>query len=530
MFDLIIKNGMVIDGTGMPKVKRDIAILDGKIVKIEEGLTDKSKRVIDATDKLVTPGFIDIHRHADAAIFEDSFGELELRQGLTTIINGNCGLSIVPAPKKYRKQLFEFLQPVIGCVNEDYDFHTFKDYIELVKQRPLPLNVGMNIGNGTVRAATKGYEPSKFTTEEMTVAQRYLRESLENGAMGVSLGLVYAPENCYDFEELVEVLQPMKEFEAPLVTHIRGEGDLFHESLREVIALARKLGVKLHISHLKCIGERNWGHGMKEALHILYEAREAGMHVTYDVYPYTAGSTQLIQVLPPEYLEGGTSCIIARLKDPESRKRLTAILEKPQDYFENLVSSIGWHNICISALDSDKNKAYLGKSIAEIAAIQGKDAYACAYDLLAEENCNISMVDYIVSEEDIISVLKDPYSSIISDSTYAISGMPHPRVYATCPRILMRYVREMGVLTIEEAIYKITAMPASVYGIKEKGRLATGMDADIAIFELENIQSKANYDAPKQFATGFDYVLVNGEVAIENDRLTHNACGKVLIK
>ncbi|MEM1484591.1 D-aminoacylase [Oscillospiraceae bacterium PP1C4] len=528
MLDFLIQNGTIVDGSGTPAYRGDVAISDGKIAQIAPHIDAPAAQVIDAADRLVTPGFIDIHRHADVNLFTTGFGEPELRQGLTTIVNGNCGLSVVPCPAKYRDEILRFLQPVIGEAEPLKHFETFAEYMDLAEQTPLPLSVGMAIGNGTVRAATKGYAPGKLTRSELQTAQNYLRISLEAGALGVTLGIVYAPENCYDAADFVEVLQPMKEFDVPLVTHIRGEGDLFHESLEEVIGIARRLDVPLHISHFKCIGKRNWGHGVTKALEILDRARDSGMHIDCDVYPYTAGSTQLIQVLPPQYLEGGVPEMVARLRDPVKRRELTQILSEPSAYFENLVSSIGWENILCSTLTLPENQQYIGKSITEIAKMQGKDPYECAYDLLVDEECKISMVDFITSEQDIQTILRYPYSSVISDSVYPTGGVPHPRLYATFPKVLIEYVRESSVLTLEQAIHKMSARPAGVYHLKNKGKLREGFDADVNVFALENLVSTATYAEPRQFPTGFDYVLVNGQLAVDHDRLTHEPCGRLL--
>lgn len=527
MFDFVIRGGTVVDGSGKAGYRADLAVKDGKIAKIAPQITEPAGQVIDAGGCYVTPGFIDIHRHADVNLFLPSFGEAELRQGLTTIVNGNCGLSVVPCPEAHRAEIYRFLQPVIGEVKAPKAFSTMEEYLALAEQVVLPLNVGMDIGNGTVRAAVKGYEPGRLNAKELAAAHEFLRSSLAAGALGVTLGIVYSPENCYDADGFVEVLQPMKEFGVPLVTHIRGEGDLFHESLREVIDIARRLDVPLHVSHLKCIGKRNWGHGVTKALQILREARDSGMDISYDVYPYTAGSTQLIQILPPDYLEGGVEEMVKRLTDPEKRRELTAILKEPQDYFENLLSSIGWENIRMSTLTLPKNQKYVGKSVTEIAKIQGKDPYDCAYDMLAEEQCKISMVDFITSEEDICTILRDPYSSVISDSVYPTGGVPHPRLYGTFPRVLEKYVREEKVLTLEQAVHKMTALPASVYHLK-KGLLAEGADADINVFKLENVHTAATYADPKRFATGFDYVLVNGQIAVDHDVMTHKPAGRML--
>lgn len=532
MYDLIIKNGKVIDGSGKDAFMADIAVKDGKISKIANEITDEAKETIDTKGKTVTPGFIDIHRHADVNLFTEKFGEPEIHQGLTTIINGNCGLSVVPCPAEYRDEIFTMLQSVIGEVPKDKDkyFETFGEYMDIVKKTPLPLNVGMDIGNGTTRAASNGYKPGKLSPEAMKTAQNYLRKSLEDGALAVTLGIIYSPENCYDKDDFVEVLSPMKDFDVPLVTHIRGEGDIFCESLEEVIYIARKLGVRLHVSHFKCIGERNWGHVTRKARKILDDARNSGMTVTCDVYPYRAGSTQLIQVLPPEFLEGGSEGICKRLSDRKERDRLTQILKTPSQEFENLVSSIGWDNIVMATLTKEHNQKYMGKTVTEIAKMQGKDPYECAYDMLIDEDCKISMIDYIVSEDDIKENLQYPYSAVISDSVYPTGGKWHPRLFGTFTKIIETYVLKDHIFSLEEAVRKMTSFPASVYKLPNKGLIKEGYDADINIFVPENIKSPASFEDPHQFSKGFDYVLIGGKKALVNDELTGEKLGKVITR
>ncbi len=512
-------------GDGSKPFISDLAMEGGKIREIGENIDKPARYILDVSGKYVTPGFIDIHRHADVKLFSEDFGELEVRQGLTTIINGNCGLSVIPCPVRYREEIHRFLKPVIGSVPKKIEFDDFSSYRREVEQQELPINVGMLIGNGTIRAAVKGYETGKLSSEEKSQARAYLEGSLEAGALGVSLGIVYAPEYNYDLEDFVEVLWPMRKYSVPLITHIRGEGDTICESLAEVIEIARRLEVPLHISHLKIIGARNWGSKRKKALELLEEARASGMEVTCDLYPYTAGSTQLIQILPPEYLEGGLNGITSRLQRREEREILTEILKKPSKHFENLVSSIGWSNIYPTTMQKEQNQSYIGKSIEEIAILQNKDPYECAYDLLIQENCVISMIDYIASEEDIRSIMVDPYSSVISDTVYPEGGLPHPRMYGTFPRILQSYVKEQKVLTIEEAIRKMTSLPAGCFKLTEKGFLKPNMDADINVFDLEAIDTKASYTEPTHMATGFSYVFVNGVMTVHNDQYLGSKAG-----
>lgn len=526
--DLLIKNGTIVDGSGQEPYKADIAVKDGKIIAISREIMSDSAEIIDAGGKYITPGFIDIHRHADVNLFTDEFGMAELRQGLTTIVNGNCGLSVVPCPKAHKQEIYNFLQPVIGEVPESKDFDTYADYMRLVQSTSLPLNVGMLIGNGTVRAAAKGYDQGTLTAKELDLAQGYLKEALDAGALGVSMGIVYAPENCYDMQGFVDVLQPMKNYNVPLVTHIRGEGDLFRESLLEVIGLANRLGVKLHISHLKCIGKRNWGHGVSKALEILDNARSNGLDVTCDVYPYTAGSTQLIQILPPQYLDGGVPEIVKRLRDADCRKTLCEIWKTPQPYFENLVSSIGWENIYMTTLTKAHNAPYIGLSIQKAAEMRNQTPEDCVCDLLSDEACKISMVDFITSEDDIKTILKYPHSSVISDSVYPNGGIPHPRLFAAFPKILAQYVRDEKVLSIQSAVQKMTSKPAEVYRLGAKGLLTEGFDADINVFSLDNIKAYADYVNPRQYCTGFDYVIINGKTVVRNDEIIKAACGSFI--
>ena len=530
MYDYILKNGLLVIGDGTKPLISDLAFENGKIREISEIIDKPAKNILDVSGKYVTPGFIDIHRHADAKLFSEDFGELEVRQGLTTIINGNCGLSVIPCPAKYREEIHRFLKPVIGSVPKDVIFEDFTSYQKAVMNKALPINVGMLIGNGTIRAAVKGYKTGKLSKEEIAEARAYLESSLKAGALGVSLGIVYAPEYNYSLEDFIEVLWPMRKYSVPLITHIRGEGDTICESLEEVLSIARKLEVPLHISHLKIIGERNWGVKRKKALEMLERARASGIDVTCDLYPYTAGSTQLIQILPPEYLEGGLDRITARLKRREERERLTDILKMPSTHFENLVSSIGWNNIYPTTMQKEQNQIYIGKSIEEIAKLQNKDPYECAYDLLMEEHCVVSMIDYIASEEDIVSIMRAPYSSVISDSIYPEGGLPHPRMYGTFPRILQHYVKEQKVLTIEEAIRKMTSLPASCFKLADKGLLMPNMDADINVFDLEAIDTRTSYLEPTHIATGFSYVFVNGVMTVYNDHFLGSKAGNFITR
>lgn len=528
MYDLIIKNGTIVDGSGADALAGDIAIKNGVIMEISSHINAESMQVVDATGQVVAPGFIDIHRHSDAFVFRDGFGEIQLRQGITTTINGNCGLSIVPCPAKQRKEILQYLRPIVGSLPEGIEFDTFSEYLSAVENIRLPINFGMHIGNGTLRMATRGFEKGELQEEDYVCIHKYLRDAIDSGAFGVSLGLVYMPENMYDLDSITRALDPIRNSNIPIVAHIRGEGDLLIKSLEEVLAIARQLNIPLHVSHFKCVGKRNWKHLLREALNLLDKAREGGMRVTCDVYPWTAGSTQLVQLLPPEYLEGGMKQTVQRLTNPYSRARCVEILKTPQSRFENLLHLVGWENIMITTVQTPENQKYIGMRVSEIAQAKGIDPYECAFDLLIEENCNISMVNFIACEDDIETILRYPYSCIISDSIYPDGGMPHPRQFGTFPKILAEYVRERQILTLEQAIHKFTGAPAMNLSIHGKGLLQKGLDADVTIFNPDTVQNNADYISPTSMAAGFSYVFVNGVLANDHDRFISNDAGKVL--
>lgn len=528
---ILIKNGQIVDGSGAKPFFGDILLKNGKIHSIADHIPssgESDETVLDAAGAYVTPGFIDIHRHSDAFVFKEGYGEIQLRQGITTTINGNCGLSIVPCPTAYRDSILSYLKPIIGAFPGKPEFETFSEYLSLLEKQRLPFNYGMHIGNGTMRMAVKGFESGQLSDTEIASIHRYLQDALENGAFGVSMGLAYVPENQYTPDEMVRVLQPIKDSGIPIVTHMRGEGDLLYSAVSEVIEIAERLNVPLHISHFKCLGKKNWGHMLEKCLRLIRSARERGLQITFDVYPWTAGSTQLVQILPPEFLKGGLSATTAFMKDPQKRRECRKILEQPQTDFENQVHLIGWENIVVTTLHQPENKTYIGKSIAEIAAIQQKDPFDTAFDLLAQENCNISMINFIACETDIETIITDPYSYVISDSIYPDGGNPHPRQYGTFAKLLQEYVRERHILSIEAAIHKISGAPAETFHIANKGRIKEGYDADLAIFDLNRIQNRADYLNPRVLSEGFSYVLVGGMIANDHDRFIHTGAGRVL--
>ena len=536
MIDYIIKNGWIINGKRQKPFHGDISIKDGNIEEMKEHIEIPAdfpdEKILDAQDGYVTPGFIDIHRHGDWQALHHGDDELLNRQGLTTVVNGNCGLSVAPAGKKYTEEIYSFLVSVTGKMdgNPLSVMNSMENYLDALSKISRSVNTGMLTGNGTIRASVKGYDSGKLSDEELHQVWNTLEESLAAGALGVSLGVAYAPEFEYDRDGLVEALQPLKGTDIPITTHIRNEGDGILLALQEVISVAEELQIPLHVSHMKCIGRKNWGDTPRKILKMLDEAGERGLKVDFDLYPYLTGSTQLVHLLPPEFQEGGTDAICKRLQDPACRKALTETLKQPSDIFENIVELAGFERIYASTLHTDQYRPYAGKSIAEISGNLGRDPYETLYDILLAERCEVTMLDTIASEDDMLYFLKDDRANLISDAIYPAGGKYHPRVYGAFPKLLTDYVRDRKIFSIEDAIYKMTAKPAQVLDLN-RGILDKGMPADINIFHLDHLQVHADFQNPDQFCTGFDYVFVNGKMVVSHDTYINqenNMTGMVL--
>lgn len=522
LFDILIRGGLLIDGTGAPAVPGDLAIQDGVIAARGNLTGAHAARTIEAAGFCVTPGFLDIHRHADAALLHPEFGECELRQGLTTIVNGNCGMSPFPCTGENASAIRAYLQPVTGLFPHAYE--TFADYAASLPA--LPLHVGQLVGGGTLRASVAGFVPD-LTDEQLHAISARLESALAEGVLGVSLGLGYAPECFYSTEQLIRVLAPLRGSGIPLTVHMRQEGSGVVAALEEMLSVARALQTPLEISHLKAIGKANWRSAVPQMLQMLHQAREEGLDVACDVYPYTAGSTQLIHILPPECQTGGLTQLSARLLDPAFRAHLKERMQTGAD-FENISLLAGWENIRVTALAGEADQAYLGKSIAEIADLEHKDPFDAVFDLLAREHCAVTMIDEIACEEDLNAILQDSLSCVISDSIYPDSGLCHPRLYGTFVRVIERFVRERGVLPLEQAVAKMTGLPAAHLHLKTKGKLIPGLDADILLFRPEALHESGTYAAPAQPAVGMDTVLVSGIPVLEHGVRTGAAPGKLL--
>lgn len=522
MFTYLIKNVWILDGSGGEAVFGGVGLEEGKIAAVGPAVTGESAHVIDGKGRVLTPGFIDVHRHADAALLRPGFGRAELAQGLTTIISGNCGLSLAPVYGPYSDAVLDYLEPITG--RGETVFPTLADYRARAKR--LPLHAGMLAGMGTLRACIAGFRDGELTDEELRQLHGALERALADGALGVSLGLGYAPDCFYTTPQLIRALDPLRRSGRIVTVHMRQEGDGVVDALREMLEAARALETPVEISHLKAIGRRNWRKAVPEMLRLIARAREEGLDVACDAYPYPAGSTQLIHILPPEFQTGGLERLTAALRDRPARREMRRRMENGTD-FENIAALVGFENIRAASFRRPENAAFEGLSIAEIAEKQGKDPYDALFDLLAAEHCTVSMIDFIADEADIEDILRAPFSGVISDATYP-TGLCHPRVYGAFPRLLERYVKERGVLTLPEAVRRITRMPAERFHLAGKGTIVPGADGDLCLFDPAAVHENGTWTEPDRLAQGMDWVFVDGIPAVQEGRFTGNAGGKCL--
>ncbi len=525
METIILRGGLVIDGSGRDGFAADVAVAGGRICAVGnlEGL--RADTVLDCSGMAITPGFIDIHRHGDGAAVRPGYGTAELCQGLTTVVNGNCGLSAAPFTPAHGEEIRRYLIPVTGELPPELPNETLRQYLDALPAAPI--HQAMLVGGGTLRASAAGYELLHLTDSHYAEIHRRMEQALADGALGVSLGMGYAPECFYTTDELIRVLAPLAHTEIPLTVHLRQEGSGVCDSVGEMLTVAAALRCPLHISHLKAMGRQNWGNKIPKALEMMEQARQSGVDVSCDVYPYTAGSTQLLHILPPDFLEGGPAQTIGRLRDPAARRELRQRIECGRG-FDNIAALAGWDGIYLTSLHLPENRRYQGKSIAQIAEERQCDPLEICCDLLVQEQGQITMIDFMASEADIETILHSDLSSLISDATYPTAGLPHPRVYGAFPRLIQRFVQDKKVLTLEQAVQKMTSAPAEALRLSGKGKIAVGMDADLCVFDPVRIHERATYTDPCRPAEGMHYVLVGGKIALQEGKPTGVNAGTVL--
>ena len=515
MVDLVIEGGRVVDGTGKAAYLGDIAVSAGKILKIGE--VGGGDRVIDARGLAVAPGFIDSHSHSDLMLIAEPEAKQKIMQGITTEIVGQDGLGEAPIREEDVANWRSYLSGLNGDPDIDWSWRSLGEYLDAVERAKPATNVASLVGHGNLRLSAMGMDDRTPTDAELGEMKALLRGSLREGACGMSTGMIYPPCVYASTEELTELCRVVAEEDGVFVIHMRNEGDALLESIAEVASIGENSGVKLHISHFKAAGKRNWGRSV-QGLEAIERAREAGLSVTVDQYPYTAGSTFLSARLPGWMHEGGVESMLGRLRDPSTRERAYAEMTKDGSF-------LLWGETIITSVKTEANRHLEGRSLSEISGMRGVDVVEALFQLVLEEDNAVGMVSFSMSEEDVRTIMKSPVQMFCTDGI--VLGKPHPRAYGSFPRVLGRYVRG-GVLGLEEAVRKMTSLPAGRFGLQGRGVLEPGAYADITIFNPENIIDTGTYEDPIRFPEGIEYVIVNGEVTVNGGVHTGERAGMVL--
>ncbi len=525
----LIKNGTVIDGTGNKRFKSDIIIEDDLILNIVgpgEANDLEFAKIIDAQGQIVAPGFIDTHSHSDLKVLLNPSLEPKVRQGITTEVLGQDGISMAPLVKKHLSAWRKNLAGLNGDSDKlNWDWQTTDDYLSLLEKRGTATNMAYLVPHGNVRMEAVGLSDKKITAKDLKRMKEIVARGMEAGAYGLSSGLIYMP--CAYAKTVIELCKVVAEYDGLFVVHQRSEADDILDSLSELFEIAEASGVRLHISHFKLCGRDNWDK-LEYVLALLDQAKAKGIELSFDQYPYRAGSTMLGVILPPWAHDGGTDKLLHRLEEPELRQRIIKDIKEGIPGWDNFIDFAGLKNIYITSVKTEKNQDCIGKNLVEIAEIKNKNPYQAVLDLLYEEDNAVGMYDYYGKEEHIIKFMQREEQNFCTDGLLA--GKPHPRVYGSFPRVFDKYVRDKGVLSLEEAVYKSTLKAAEAFRIKDRGIIAKGKKADLVIFDSKKIQSKASYIKPKQYPIGIKAVIINGEVVLEQGNRNDKLTGEVLRK
>jgi N-acyl-D-amino-acid deacylase len=528
-YDLLIVHGQILDGSASPAIDASVAVRDGKIAEIGRLDQVTAKRVIDATGLVVAPGFIDLHSHSDFTLLVDGNAQSKIRQGVTTEILGesdSAGPVLGPAADEFDKNL----KPT-GIRR---DWKTLGEYFARLERQHISVNIASYVGSGQVRADVIGYTNRPAHDDEMDAMRQLVDQAMREGAIGVSSGLIYVPNMYANTKELIELGKVAAKYGAIYTSHVRGEGAHGVQAIQEAIQISIKANLPAHILHFKVDGKDNWGH-MAQQIKTIEEARSNGVAITADQYPYIAAMTGLEQCLPPRYLEGTSQQVVARLKSADARSRIREDISNGLPGWEdNEVKSVGgWHGVMVASCQKPENKKYEGQRMDEVAKMMGKDPVDALCDLLISEGGSAEAIYFSMSEPDVELAMKQPWVGIGSDGS-AVSpemifvGKPHPRFYGTFPRVLGVYVREKKVLTLPEAVHKMTGLSAKIIGLTDRGLLKPGMAADITLFDPATVIDRATFENPAQYPVGIPYVIVNGVVVIDKGEHTGAKPGRVL--
>jgi dihydroorotase/N-acyl-D-amino-acid deacylase len=528
-YDLLIKNGRIVDGSGRPGYNADIAIKGDRVVRIGNLVQATAARTIDAQGLIVAPGFIDMLGQSETYLLIDPRGMSKIMMGVTTEVTGE-GESVAPINERQIKEQEDFLRRY----NLNIDWRTLAEYFERLEKQRTGLNLGTFVGATQVREYVVGFDDRPPTAAELERMKTLVADAMKDGALGVSTSLQYVPARFAGTDEIVELAKVAHQYGGIYATHQRSEANALDQSMHEVFEIARRAQIPVEIWHLKTAYKKNWGR-MPQILDWIRQARTKGLDITADIYPYIAGSTSLSACLPPWALEGGTEKMLARLRDPDIRQRLKKEIASDAQDWENIyLGSGGASGVLIGSVVNRDLEPMQGKRVSQIAEEQKKEPLDALFDLILADRGQTSAIYFMMSEDDMRAAMRAPFVSFCTDSGSRATDGPlagsksHPRGWGTYPRILGRYVRDEHLLSVEEAVHKMTGAPAARVGLRDRGLVREGAFADITIFDPRRVIDRATFELPNQYPEGIEYVLVNGQISVDKGQRTPVLAGQVL--
>lgn len=527
-FDVVIRGGTIYDGSGSLPYTGDVGIAEDRIAAIGNLAERDGTLEIDARGRAVAPGFINMLSWATVSLIEDGRGMSDLKQGVTLEVMGE-GFSMGPLNDAMKQEMIARQ----GDIKYDIEWTTLNEYLEFLVNKGISPNVASYIGATTVRIHEIGYENRPANEAELARMQDLVRDAMRDGALGVASSLIYAPANFADTDELIALVSAAAEFDGAYISHIRSEGNRLEEAVTELIKIASITGAPSEIYHLKASGRPNW-YKLQNVFAMIEAAQQAGLQITADMYTYPASATGLNAAMPLWVQEGGHDAWMARLKDPQTRARVVAEMKDPEADWENRFVQAGPENILLLSFKNDELKPLTGKTLKEVADERGTDPAETAIDLVIEDDSRVGVSYFMMSEDNVRRKVAKPWISFGSDAGAPaaegafLKSNPHPRAYGTFARVLGKYSREEGVVPLHEAIRRMTSLPATNIGIRERGMLAEGNFADVVVFDPHTVQDHATFEDPHQYATGIEHVFVNGVPVIRDGEHTGATPGRVV--
>ncbi len=528
--ELVLRNGLVADGTGRGLYQADVAIRRNYILAIDTPGSLHAMEELDCNGLVIAPGFIDTHSHSDLRVLMEPQLPMKIRQGITLEVFGQDGISVAPIRTEDQPQVARSLAGLDGDLGRAWDWQSVAEYLAAIERARPAIDCAYLIPHGAVRLSVMGMEDRRARPDEIAAMQELIRQSMREGALGLSTGLIYPPCCFADTSELIELCHAVAEFDGIFVSHMRSESDYIEDAIAEMIEVGKRSGVRVHISHFKIAGRENWAR-IDGVLAMIHQAQAEGVTVTADQYPYIAGSTMLGAILPPWAHAGGIEETLKRLASAEERGKMrAAMLDRSPSHWDNFWKWSGPEGIVVPDIPSGNQPDYLGKNLAQAASLKKQvdqvseeEAVEFAFDLLRDERMGVGMISFSQSEEVVCKIMREPYVNVCTDGL--LGGKPHPRAYGTYPRILGRYVREQNLLTLEDAVRKMSGLAAETFQLHRYGRVEAVAQANLVVFDPQRVIDRATFEDSKQYPEGIEHVIVEGELAVRYGEQTEMGSG-----